>query len=143
MRGTQSRSSNLFLIFCFLLKIRCSAVALFFIVAGASHFTMPEPYLAIMPSFLPWPEALVAISGMAEIAGGCGILFVRTRKLAVLWLLALLIAVFPANIYATFHGMQIFGRAVPAWILWIRLSIQPLLMWWVYNACWKAQELPR
>ena len=97
----------------------------------------------MMPPFLPWPAALVAISGVAEIAGGSGILFARTRRPAGIVLIALLIAVFPANIHAALHGMHIPDRAVPPWMLWLRLPLQPLLIWWVYNACWKAREVPR
>ena len=117
-------------------------LAMFFIVAGVNHFISPASYVQIMPP-LPRPEALVYVSGAAEIAGGVGILLVRTRKLATLGLIALLLAVLPANIYGAVHGMEISGRQIPAWILWLRLPVQPLLIWWVYNACWKPRELPR
>ena len=96
-----------------------------------------------MPPFLPWPAALVTISGAVEIAGGGAILFAKTRRLGGIALIALLIAVFPANIHAALHGMRILERAVPAWMLWLRLPFQPLLIWWVYNACWKACKVPR
>ncbi len=118
-------------------------LAIFFIAGGALHFISPGPYLAIMPPFLPWPAALVFISGVAEIAGGSGILWPRTRKLAALGLIALLIAVFPANVYAAVHGTQIGGRSVPLWILWARLPLQPLLMAWVYFGCWKERKSTR
>lgn len=114
-----------------------------FIAAGAIHFISPKSYLAMMPPFLPWPAALVFISGVAEIAGGSGLLWPRTRKLAALGLIALLIAVFPANIYAAVHGMQIGGRSVPLWILWARLPLQPLLIAWVYFGCWKERKSTR
>lgn len=96
-----------------------------------------------MPKSLPWPTALVYISGVAEIAGGAGLLFTRTRKIAALGLIGLLVAVFPANIYAAQHGMEVAGRAVPAWILWLRLPLQGVLIAWVYFAGWKAREVPR
>lgn len=118
-------------------------LGIFFIATGANHFVSPAPYLAIIPPSLPWPGVLVALTGLAEIAGGSGVVFARTRKVAAFGLMALLIAVFPANIYAALYGMQLSGRPVASWILWLRLPLQPLLIWWVYNACWKARELPR
>ena len=47
-------------------------LAAFFVVAGANHFLNPVPYLAMMPPYLPWPEGLIIVSGVAEIAGGAG-----------------------------------------------------------------------
>lgn len=120
-----------------------AALAFFFIAAGTNHFITPEPYLAIVPPILPWPAALVFISGAAEIAGGAGLLWRPSRKIAALGLIALLVVLFPANVYAAMHGMNIAGWSVPAWILWGRLPLQALLIWWVYIACWKARELPR
>jgi uncharacterized membrane protein len=57
--------------------------------------------------------------------------------------MALLVAVFPANIYAALHGMQLAGHVVPAWLLWLRLPLQPLLIAWVYFAAWTGREAPR
>lgn len=109
-------------------------IALLFILAGAAHFASPAVYLQIMPPFLPWPMALIYLSGGAEILGGVGILFSRTRKLAGIGLIALLIAVFPANIYAALHGANLSGWQVPVWLLWVRLPLQALLIGWVYLA---------
>lgn len=111
------------------------ALALFFIVAGVSHFIAPAPYVAIMPPYIPWPAEMVALSGIAEILGGLGILFRSTRRTAGWWLIALLIAVFPANIYATSTGMVIGGYDLPGWILWARLPFQLLIMIWVGRVC--------
>ncbi len=125
------------------MKISRLLLAAFFVFAGAMHFVSPAPYLAIMPPVLPWPLALVYLSGIAEIAGGLGVLFPPTRKSAAIGLLLLLIAVFPANVYAARHGMEAFGHAVPSWILWVRLPLQALLIAWVYFAGWKDGEIPR
>ncbi len=111
------------------------ALALFFIVAGLGHFIAPAPYLAIMPPYIPWPAEMVALSGIAEIVGGCGILFRSTRRAAGWWLIALLIAVFPANVYATSTGMVIGGHDLPQWVLWARLPLQLLLLIWVWRVC--------
>jgi uncharacterized membrane protein len=111
------------------------ALALFFVLAGISHFLTPTPYLAIMPLSIPWPAAMVALSGIAEILGGLGVLFRSTRRAAGVWLIAFLIAVFPANVYAITNGVEIGGYAVPAWMLWARLPLQLLLIAWVWRAC--------
>jgi uncharacterized membrane protein len=115
------------------LKLSRTALAVFFAVAGLNHFVSPAPYLAIMPRSLPWPLALVYISGAAEMAGGIGVLCARTRKSAGIGLILLLVAVFPANIYAAVVGMEIGGRAVPQWLLWLRLPLQLVLIAWVWS----------
>lgn len=106
-----------------------------FILAGINHFRSPQSYLQIMPDYLPAHKELVALSGAAEIAGGLGVLFPRTQRASGWGLIALLLAVFPANIYGAQNGMQIFGKNVPTWLLWSRLPLQGLLIWWVYKAC--------
>lgn len=109
-------------------------LALFFVAAGANHFIFPKLYLSIMPPYLPWLPELVALSGAAEIAGGIGILLPATRRAAGWGLMALLVAIFPANIQALSSGMVSAGRTVPAWILWLRLPFQVVLLIWVYRA---------
>jgi uncharacterized membrane protein len=105
--------------------------ALFFIAAGANHFRQPEIYLGMMPPFLPWPEALNYISGAAEILGGLGLLMVRTRRLAAWGLLALLVAVFPANLHVALQG-DMPGLDVSPLTLWLRLPFQAVFMAWVW-----------
>ncbi len=107
-------------------------LAVFFVAAGANHFLSPAFYLAMMPDYLPAHALLVEISGVAEILGGVGLLVPRTRKLAGWGLLALLVAVFPANIQAALHGIP--GHDTRPWLLWARLPLQAVLMWWVYRA---------
>ena len=99
-----------------------------FVVAGSNHFVAPQFYLVLMPPFLPWPLALIYVSGVAEILGGLGVLIPSTRKLAGWGLIALLVAVFPANIYAARHGLG----SIPPWILWARLPFQLVFIAWVY-----------
>ena len=108
-------------------------LALLFVVAGAGHLRNPEPYLQLMPPQLPFPRELVLISGVFEILGGVGVLVRRTRKLAAWGLVALLIAVFPANVYSVFHGLQLNGKDVPKWILWARLPLQIPLIYWAFS----------
>jgi len=106
-------------------------LASLFIGAGLLHFLKSGPYLRIMPPALPMPQLLVALSGAAEVAGGLGLLLPATRRWASWGLLALLLAVFPANIYMLQMHAQLH---LPAWALWARLPLQPLLMWWVWRA---------
>ena len=111
------------------------ALALFFIIAGTAHFITPAAYVALVPSYLPSPAALVALSGVAEILGGLGVCFRLTRVAAGWCLIALLVAVFPANIHAISTGMVIASHALPAWMLWARLPLQLLFIVWVYRVC--------
>jgi uncharacterized membrane protein len=80
---------------------------------------------------LPWPDALVAISGAAEILCGAGLLLNRTRRQAAYGLLVLLIAIFPANVYMAVAHTSFPEIAV--WLLWLRLPIQFLLIAWVWR----------
>jgi uncharacterized membrane protein len=107
-------------------------LALFFVVAGINHFLSPPFYLKMMPPYIPWHEAMVQISGVAEIALGLLALYPRTRRLAGWGLIALLVAVFPANLYM-YQNPSLFPN-VPALTLLIRLPIQGVLIawaWWV------------
>lgn len=111
-------------------------LGLLFTAAGTLHFLKPEAYLRIMPPYLPAPRLLVLLSGAAEAVGGLGLLWPATRRVAAWGLLALLVAVFPANVYMLQQHAQL---GLPAWALWARLPLQPLLMWWV----WRAANLGR
>ncbi len=108
-------------------------LATFFVVAGLNHFLNPIPYLAMMPPYLPWHERLIIVSGVAEIAGGLGILIARMRWLAGWGLIVLLVAVFPANVQVALHGWP--GVQIPQWTLWARLPLQVVLIAWVYWVC--------
>ncbi|GGJ39344.1 DoxX family protein [Deinococcus roseus] len=114
-------------------RTRLSLGALF-VFTGICHFWVPRMFLSIMPKWVPFPEAAVALSGAAEVAGGLGLLSKATRKPAGLGLVALLLLVFPANIQ-----MLLWARKfpVPVWLLWLRLPLQPLLIWLVW---WASQD---
>jgi uncharacterized membrane protein len=77
------------------------------------------------------PPAAVLVSGLAEIAGGLGVLIPRLRRPAAWGLAALLVAVFPANIYMATSDIQVTRAPLPSAFLWTRLALQPLLIWWV------------
>lgn len=116
-------------------KILGILLVAFFIVAGANHFISPEVYLPLMPGYLPWPMALIYLSGVAEMVGGIGVCFPKWRRLAGWWLIAVLMAVFPANIYMLTHRPPIMGHEVALWILWARLPLQAVMIAWVYFVC--------
>lgn len=104
----------------------------FFVFAGLNHFVSPEVYRPIMPPFLPFPDALIFVSGALEIALGLLLVFPRTRKLAAIGLVLLLIAVFPANIYMALSGQRF--EIFPPWFVWARLPLQLVLIGWVLHA---------
>ncbi|MDB5268438.1 MAG: hypothetical protein JWP58_1478 [Hymenobacter sp.] len=106
------------------------ALALIFVLAGIWHFVHSATYLAIMPPMLPTPLALVYVSGVFEMLGGLGLLPARTRRLAGWGLLALLVAVFPANVYMALVHEQLH---IPGWVAWGRLPLQLPLLWWVWR----------
>lgn len=113
-------------------------LAAFFTLAGALHFARPRPYEAIVPPVLqPWKKEIVALSGAAELTGAALVAPPSSRRLGRWWLLALLAAVFPANVHMAVNPEQIEGldlRKVPRWLLWFRLPIQGVLMAWVWRA---------
>jgi uncharacterized membrane protein len=113
-------------------------LAAFFTLAGGLHFVRPRPYEAIVPPGLaPRKREIVAISGAAELAGAALVLPATTRRLGRWWLIALLAAVFPANVQMALHPGEAPGLnldRLPRWLLWARLPVQPLLMLWVWRA---------
>jgi uncharacterized membrane protein len=106
----------------------------FFVIAGALHFIRPRLYRAMMPSWVPAPDAMVAASGVAEIAGGAGLLVGRTRRLAGWWLVATLIGVFPANLHMALHPERYSKIPGGSRALWARLPVQGLFIGWVLAA---------
>jgi uncharacterized membrane protein len=103
------------------------------------HFIRPRAYEAIMPPYVPMHREAVVVSGLAEIVGGLAVLSPATRGFARWWLMSLLVAVFPANVYMATNAVDVAERGVPAdriprWMLWARLPLQPLLMWWAWRA---------
>jgi uncharacterized membrane protein len=105
-------------------------LAVFFVVAGAMHFAAPDLYVRIVPPALPSPRLLVAVSGIAEILGGLGLLVPWTRRAAACGLVLLLVAVFPANIYMAVVHIPFTGFFGKSWVQWLRLPLQiPMIVW--------------
>src|SRR5579883_1264856 len=105
-------------------------LSVLFIAAGVAHFVRADWYVRSMPPYLPWPYELVLISGVFEILGGVGLLLPQFQRAAAWGLIALLVAVFPANIHMALHPGE-FPNFPPA-LLWVRLPLQGLLITWAY-----------
>ncbi len=108
---------------------------MFFIAAGVNHFISPGIYLPMMPDYLPWHLGLIYVSGVAEVAGGIAICIPKWRRAAGWGLIALLIAIFPANLHMALNDIPLNGRHLPSWVLWSRLPVQLLMIAWVYWSC--------
>lgn len=109
-------------------------LALFFVSAGINHFVHPGAYERIVPPWLPAPALLVQISGICEILGGIGVLVPNARRFAGMGLIALLIAVFPANVQMAQHP-ELYADIANAQALYIRLPLQIVLIAWVWWLC--------
>jgi uncharacterized membrane protein len=120
-RGTRGRAAALYVL------------AALFIAAGVMHFVIPRSYAAIVPTFLPARLFLVYLSGAAELAGGVGLLVPRVRRPAALGLIALLAAVFPANVQMLANAL---AATKPQWqvaLLWARLPLQLVLIYIIWK----------
>jgi uncharacterized membrane protein len=106
-------------------------LAVFFVVAGVNHFLNPDFYVAIMPAYLPWHLELVWISGVFEILGGIGVLFPQPLRRVAAWgLVALLVAVFPANLNVAMNDVAVPGLPSSPLLAWIRLPFQLVFIAW-------------
>lgn len=102
------------------------------VAQGLNHFVNPDPFVAMMPAELPWPLTLVYVSGVAEIAGGLGLILPTTRRAAAWGLVLLFLAVFPANVNMALNDIPLAGRDLPAWALWGRLPLQLVFLAWAF-----------
>ncbi|MGA7397734.1 MAG: DoxX family membrane protein [Solirubrobacterales bacterium] len=119
------------------MKILRFGIGILFIGAGLLHFVRPKPYLAMMPPWIPMHSEAVAVSGVAEIVGGLALFSDRTSRFGCWWLIALLVAVFPANAHMAINPEQIKGldqTGIPNWTLWARLPLQAVAIWLIWLA---------
>jgi uncharacterized membrane protein len=107
-------------------------LAVAIIIVGITHFIRPEQYARIVPPELPYPVALVYISGVFEILGGIGLLIPQVSVAAAWGLIALFIAVFPANINQALHSIPIEGIPHHPLLYWFRLPFQAVLIAWAW-----------
>ena len=112
----------------------------FMIVSGIGHFAVTASYVAMVPAALPWPRLLVYVSGVAELAGGIGLLIPSLRRAAAIGIILLLVAVFPANINMAVNQISPPGMHIAPFALWARLPFQALFIAWAW---WLAQGSAR
>jgi len=107
----------------------------FYVFAGANHFINPEFYYGLIPDYLPFPDVINLIAGVAEVLLGVGLLFKSARKWSSYLLVAMLIGFIPSHIYFLQIGSCIEGGlCVAEWISWVRLFvIHPLLIFWALS----------
>ena len=112
-------------------------LAHFFVAVGVLHFVIPGTFAQVVPPYLPAPLVLVYISGYFEILGGCCIMIPAVRQAAGWGLIALLIAVFPANLHMALNDVPVDGRTLSPLVLWLRLPLQLVFGVWVW---WCARD---
>jgi uncharacterized membrane protein len=118
------------------------AMGIFYVVAGVNHFVNPGFYVNIMPPYLPWHEEFVFLSGVAEVVLGVAVLIPRTRTLGAWGIIALLIAVFPANVHVAWSDVPMLGSERGAGFLnWVRLLFQGVLIAWAWWYTRPPQEV--
>jgi len=103
-----------------------------YVLAGIMHLARPDIYRPIMPPYLPAPDALIFVSGLAQITLGLLVTRPRTRRFAAWGIVALLVAVFPANLYM-YQIRDTLWPMIPAALLALRLPLQAALMYWAYR----------
>ena len=112
-------------------------LSVFIVVAGILHFVTPDPFVKIVPPYLPYPLELVYISGFFEILGGVGLLIPIVSRAAAWGLIALFIAVFPANINQAVNNIALEGIPHNQLLYWVRLPFQAVLIAWAW---WFTKE---
>ena len=106
-------------------------MAFLYIIAGINHFRSPGMYIRIIPPLFKKPKLINSLSGAAEILLGIFLMFPFSKRFAAWGIIALLIAVFPANIFMFQNKRAGFG--LPKWILFVRLPLQIVLIYWAYQ----------
>lgn len=104
----------------------------FMVVSGVAHFAVVDAYAAMVPAALPAPRLLVWISGVAELAGGIGLLIPSLRRAAAIGIILLLVAVFPANVNMAVNHISPPGMHLSTFALWARLPFQALFIAWAW-----------
>lgn len=116
-----------------MMEILKYVLGVFMIGVGVLHFVSPRGFEKIVPPWLPNAKLLVYISGVFEILGGLGLMIPFSQRFAAWGLIALFLAVFPANIHMAVNNVQISKKKpIPAWVAWARLPLQFVLIAWAY-----------
>jgi uncharacterized membrane protein len=99
-------------------------------VAGVAHLTRPDGFVAITPDWVPAPQLVVALTGMAEIAGAIGLMIPPLRKAAGIGLALYALCVWPANFHHALSDIGLNGVHLSWWYHGPRLALQPIIIWW-------------
>jgi uncharacterized membrane protein len=105
-------------------------MAAFYLVAGIGHLAAPDAFLPIVPDWVPFPRAVILVTGACEIAGSVALLTRRLRRLAGIMLALYAVCVFPANIKHALLGVHLPPVPDSWWYHAPRLALQPVLVWW-------------
>jgi len=100
-----------------------------FTLAGVNYFLNPDFYVSIMPTYIPAHLTMVYVSGFFEVLGGAGVLAPTSRRAAAWGLIALMIAVFPANVHMLLYPAEY--ASIPYWAIIARIPLQFILIAWV------------
>jgi uncharacterized membrane protein len=109
------------------------SLALFFAFTGLGHFVNPAPMAEMLPPWVPGRVPIIYVTGLFEWAGAAGLLVPRYARIAGICLLAFLVAVFPANVFAALNHVAMGGHEAGPVYLFVRGPFQLLLMWWTYH----------
>ena len=109
-------------------------------LAGVLHLVAPGPFLGITPDWVPWPERVIQITGLAELAGAAGLLHPRLRPAAGCGLALYAVCVYPANIKHALDQAVLGGETMTWWYHAPRLALQPAIVWW---ALWAGEVVGR
>lgn len=102
-----------------------------YLIAGIAHIRSPAGFLQITPAWVPFPDQMILLTGLAEIAGGIALIFIpRLRRAAGIGLALYAVCVFPANINHAINDIAIGGRDLSWWYHGPRLLFQPVAVWW-------------
>lgn len=108
-------------------------MGVFYVFAGLAHLVRPDFYLPMMPPWVPAHLELVLLSGVAEVVLGVAVLVPRLRRIAAWGIIALLIAIFPANLHIALNDVPVFGAPHGAGVWnWVRLPFQAVLIAWAW-----------
>lgn len=106
-------------------------LAALYLIAGVAHILAPGGFRTITPGWVPFPEQIVLLTGVCEIAGALALAFVpRLRRAAAIALAAYAVCVFPANINHAVNAIALGGTQLSWWYHGPRLALQPVIVWW-------------
>ncbi|MGL4441002.1 MAG: DoxX family protein [Bosea sp. (in: a-proteobacteria)] len=129
--------------FCAQGSIARLGLSLLYGAAGFAHLAWPEPFIKIIPAVVPWPEAVVLFTGLAELSGAVGLQVPRLRRAAGLMLALYALAVWPANVTHALNGIEIGFLPTSWWYHGPRLAFQPVLVWLaLFAGGWLPRQRP-